>query len=577
MSWQSVFLILILWSIGATRLASGISSPLQLDEAAIKRYASVDYDSTADAMRQVGRFDAKRAAKGLLRCFNNPWLPSNHVLVNLMVSVSAFFFGFNEFAYRLPSLVGTLLLVAVAFYWVKQRTGSMALAFLCGLAILFHPFFACYGQRARGYVWEALLVWIQIWLTEIYFQRRPTLGFTFALALLNMVLFLNLVSMLATWIVPYYLAGAIYLWREPGKKPGDERLRAWFCQGLIAMTGIGLYILGNLGKFLYSQGKWGLHISSASAIAHGAKEILVYFCPLAWGLLGIAGLAGLLLTFKNRATSWLGLAAVMSVLVTAVYILGTKTIPYSRVFGSSLVLMMMGVAYLWNIKWSRIPLVAIFIVVLGVQSVKAAKIQEGTYYDLLAAMIHSQIETRHETKEAVFVPLPLIDGDAMRDYLPNGTEWMVMSAAKKSHLTVYFATENGGKFRVQNDHAKQAMSYWHLPKSKPVAQLPEGGEIQRVDMKVLHDFSELGTDEIPWIIVWNNRDGYFNMTGYSDDQFKKDQAPWVLPVNTINYLATTSLHLFVSNSSDLESAKGIIADLKKQDDGELFILAPESP
>src|SRR5665213_1438557 len=340
-SLPSVLLILLLWGVGAARLGSGIHALLLQDEMeTVKEYASVDYDGSSDQMRHLGRFDVKRAAKGIIRCFNNPWDPNNHILISLMVSVSAFFFGFNEFAYHLPSVVATLLLLAVAFCWVKQRTGSLALAFLCGLAILFHPYFARFGHETRDYAWEALLVWVQIWLTEIYFQRRPSLGFNVAMALLNVVLFLNLVSMLTEWILPYYLAGAIYLWRESKINPGNERLRDWFCQGLIAMTCIGLFILANLFNFLLAQGKYGTHISSVSVIAHGAREFVSYFFPLAWGVLGIAGLAGLLLTLKSRATSWLGLVAVMSALVMAVYILGSKTIPYPRVFGYSLVLMM---------------------------------------------------------------------------------------------------------------------------------------------------------------------------------------------------------------------------------------------
>src|SRR5665213_2684838 len=204
-SLPSVLLILLLWGVGAARLGSGIHALLLQDEMeTVKEYASVDYDGSSDQMRHLGRFDVKRAAKGIIRCFNNPWDPNNHILISLMVSVSAFFFGFNEFAYHLPSVVATLLLLAVAFCWVKQRTGSVALAFLCGLAIMFHPYFSHFGHTARGYFLEALIVWVQTWLTEIYFQRRPTLEFTVVLALLSVIVFLNLVSMLATWIVPYY-------------------------------------------------------------------------------------------------------------------------------------------------------------------------------------------------------------------------------------------------------------------------------------------------------------------------------------------------------------------------------------
>src|SRR5665213_3578835 len=169
-SLPSILLILVLWGIGAARLVSGIREPIEVDEMmTIKTFASVDYDASSDGMRQVRRFDFKRAAKGIVRCFINNWDTNNHILLSLLVSVSAFFFGFSEFAYRLPSMVATLLLMAVAFCWVKKRTGSLALAFLCGLAISFHPYFAYYGHRSRGYAVGALLVWVQIWLTEIYF------------------------------------------------------------------------------------------------------------------------------------------------------------------------------------------------------------------------------------------------------------------------------------------------------------------------------------------------------------------------------------------------------------------------
>lgn len=297
-----IFPPLVLLAIGLfIRLQPSIYSPLDQDELlTVKRYAGVDYSSTMEQMRHVSHFNINRAARGVVKCFFSEWDPNNHIVYSLLITASNFFFGFSELTFRLPALVASLLLVVMAFYWIAKKTDSVALSFVCSLLLLTHPYFIYYGQNARGYTVTALLFFAQILLIDFFRQRKPTLGSIALQSMMAVALFLNLVSMLAFWLVPLLLLGWVWAATDlQSQRVGlsgnleklfhEDKCHAWLMQIFIAGFVIVLFIACKLRELFISQDKYGVRFSSTSELVSILAGLREYLLPGFWLAAGILG------------------------------------------------------------------------------------------------------------------------------------------------------------------------------------------------------------------------------------------------------------------------------------------------
>src|SRR5438093_8139187 len=100
----------------ALRVQPSLWRPLEQDElVSIKKNTGVPYDATIDQLKAGKRMQFGVGARGMVKCFLNPWDPNNHIIHNLAVSVSEALFGFSEASFRLPALIASVALPLLLF------------------------------------------------------------------------------------------------------------------------------------------------------------------------------------------------------------------------------------------------------------------------------------------------------------------------------------------------------------------------------------------------------------------------------------------------------------------------------
>lgn len=141
-------------------------------------------------------------------------LPNNHILHTLLVHFSIRWFGFNEWAARLPAMLAGALCIP-AGYLVAKSLYARSAALLAAAWIAFSPVLVSFSANARGYTLLCLLTLVTLGLAN-YVRQRPNLIAWLLLSLTTALGFAALPTMLYPFGMIYGWLGLSWLARDVG-------------------------------------------------------------------------------------------------------------------------------------------------------------------------------------------------------------------------------------------------------------------------------------------------------------------------------------------------------------------------
>jgi len=584
------FKILFLWALCALLLFVGLSRwhlggmglPLEQDElVTLKKYTSTPYDFNSAAHQGAGHWNLPLLVRGWVKCFLNPWDPNNHIGNSLLASFSAFGFGLHEWSLRLPALLAFVAMLGL-FLWQASRRAGIAAGLLLALLLSVHPHFIQYSMACRGYAMNSFLVLVAIALAG-RFLKNPTLQTGGCLAACHLLLFLNLGSMLITWVGPMTL---VLLWntlaREPQSLPMVARLRkAGLTLWISAATFVaaGLYILGCLHYFIEAQARYGISFKGTASLLARLKDLATYLSPTpGWAVLLLAGVVGFALMLRTERR-WLAQFFFLSIAVFAGYSLLTHKFIYPRTLGYYTVLCSLGYVELWawtrrNV-WLQRAMGAVVVWSLATSTLNAlqpGESKERTFSELAVA-----IRNECKARSAALIELPWIYGEEMPAYLPEGDAWYTLKPQQVgSNLSLLYpcVVINGQPYFRAQTRVRSAREHelWPIPAyAHQIIDLGNLG-VWEAKMKVHRGFEEMPVDANQAVIVWNQKDRFFNLARYVAEGLASKETPWPMQATT---MVAQSLHLFVSSPKEMAAARMVIGDLQKRTEGEVYVLVPE--
>jgi hypothetical protein len=581
------------------RMGDYRSRPLEHDEiSSLNAYSSVGFVGTIDEMLAKPRFSFEDTARGIVRAVADWRAPNNHVVHGLAVSAHTFFAGFTERSVRGVASWALALLTAGAMVWARNLSGSVWFAGLAGMLVTFHPYFIHYGQTARGYTVGALLVVAHGMLVERFRGRTPGAVFFAIMVLLGYAAFLNLISAVFMWLAPLYLCALF--WNLPegcggwaGRLRGafqDRAWRYWVLQGLVVGGLVGQFCLQHLRELGFSQYRWGVKGHDAGEIAGRWGKLFEYLFPgpCWWGVAALAAAGGLLM-LRPRKGHWLGPVAAVSLAASLAYSFSMLTVPYNRTFGVFIVFALFALGWLWK-EVGGAPLAAR----AGVRALVAAAMVcalagsvggaldriPNADYSSLAMEIRRDVEKGRLPARETFVMRPYIHAEEMRFYLPTDSEFVTMEAGKSDRLSVYFPcweTGGGYGFRCQYTQWQEAeFRYWLLPEAWAGHKIfsRQQTALFRVPMRMFREGDAPPPDAYPKILLWVNREKYFNLRWFVWETLKLPEWREVLALTTASP-NQTSAAFFVSDEREEARAGEILGMLAARAPGSRFTLVGE--
>lgn len=251
--------------------------------------------------------------------FSDMATPNNHPLSSLLIRIATACFGDSEIVVRLPSLIaGTLLWVCLPFltHRLTQRWDAALLAtgWVAANAAVFH-----YGETARGYSLQTLLLFTHATLVSNAYRRPEREGRMLAAAVVAGAAAMTALPTTVIFILPIALVDIVAR-AIRGKKRATSP-RAPFLAGewraVTAYTALAMFcamwISHGAAEFTDAQAKFGNGISSLSQWLRFDGETI--------GALGlwpmtILAVTGLFLCVGDR-TLWTGNATTACALATA--------------------------------------------------------------------------------------------------------------------------------------------------------------------------------------------------------------------------------------------------------------------
>ena len=599
-SWPQILLSLaaiFLFVVLCRYVGHGINRPIEQDElVTLKYYTSMPYDFNAAKDAGHARGSVGLLLRGWVKCFLNPWNPNGHAVNSILTSGCAFLFGFHEWAFRIPAMAGLLAMLVLLFLYASRRVG-LACAAAVALLVSVHPHLVYYSLSCRGYTITALLVLCSVACTN-RFLARPTHFWGGVMGICFVIMFLNLGSMLFTWIVPATLAAAFALFR---REPRPESLPdlasrlgplVWIAIG--TFTSIAMYIAGALHYFFQAQTHYGVKFRNRAEFVDGVWQVCVNLCPTPlWTLFFLCGIAGLLWMLRSQRR-WIAEAFFLSIGFSLAYALATHKLFYPRTFGYYIPLAAMGCVELWALagerlavsKWVRLGLGAVVVPGLLLATRDALRFGEtrGVTFSDLAAEIRREA---HLLNGPGLIELPWMYGDEMPAYLPSDPKWFTITPDLIGKtITVFFPCElSHGKvlFRTQTrNRLVSEFDYWEVPSRWEVAhwyrgspdKAPSecGAAVDRVKAVVYGGFDTLPVDTTEAVVVWIQKEQFFNLPTYIKHGLASKQYPWTIEGTGVVF---GTLHLFSKSKGDLKAAKEIVADLQRRTQGELYVLIPK--
>jgi hypothetical protein len=272
--------------------------------------------------------------------------PNNHVLNSLLMNASVALFGRDEWAARLPALLGGVAFTAALYYLCAAVLHWRWAAPLAAVWAWSAPYVVGFSQTARGYTWMLAL---QVGMIILAYRMART-GRSLALAALAVgaavLSLMNVVSTAVDWLVPYYAALLIARPGRPGAAGG--RWRRYVVAQALAVAGVGgIFFVSHLPSLYSSAELYGLKFDSPGQLLQLAGEVFDELFPgPAAKALAVFGAAGLLTLIAGRRDRFLFALVVLLFVVNLAHFLLTGKLPYARTMGYFIPVLLLGAAYL---------------------------------------------------------------------------------------------------------------------------------------------------------------------------------------------------------------------------------------
>ena len=306
----------------------------------------------ADEVKDLPRPTPIQLVAGLYRAVAVWREPNDHIPHSVLVNLSLLARPGSERSARVPAWLGALVF-ALAVAWFARRTGH---AFAWPLALVLAagwPYVHEYAIEARGYTWMLALQVVLLLALYRLAGRPASVAWGGLCALIAVLSFWNIVSLSLDWLLPAYAA----LWlsppfrADPAVTPTALASRRYayrtnlLVQGL-AVGFVGLvFVMDHLPYVLVSLQEFGLP-TAPGEFPGRVVEMVRYLLPNArWMTIGVAGAWGWILMTRRPATRPLGLACLLTLLVSAVHFLLARKFPYARTCGYFLPLLILGVTH----------------------------------------------------------------------------------------------------------------------------------------------------------------------------------------------------------------------------------------
>ncbi len=591
---------------------STLNRPLGADEArSMNSHTSFGYFRTRADLAAKPLFSVSSTAKGFLRSIINWKSWDAHIGDCWAISTSTFFFGFSEMSARLPSLLAALGAAACLMLWGYRQTRSPALVLLLGLCFLVTPGIHYYAQTARGYTIALFLMFLNLLICERNWNRMNNFWIVGALALLNYLQILNLLSMLFMWVVPLALCGMVwYLFvfnREPqGQGRGwrasleNPCLHGWIFQCGIALLLFGQFVLDHFAILVYNLNNYGLPVHSLGDLIAQTGAILAFLLPGPWQIVGLLGAAGWLVMTFSKSRHWLGPTALLSVAITLVFGLVAHKLPYPRNCLVYSPLFLMGVAGLW--KWGQtlggqaarfvrpsLGVVLAFVAVYSFQKQLALNfedsfaVQGGLSLTGTFACKKLKAEGKSGNEVQIFMPFYNdVDDQFIRLYYPDDRRFFVPSPDKPADLDVYLpclACPEGFGFNCKSTDASREYNYHFFPKSwaRYIACRNAGAALYVVPMRWRADLPEDFGNNACAIAAWvAPKKTDIPLADYLEREVAahKEKTPVDYAVKTLS--GQPCAFFFLSNADDLDYVRGVIKKLDTRAKGATFFFEERS-
>lgn len=358
-------------------LSPTFSRPFEQDELVTLGSTSAGMFETVDELQKRPRFDVKEALAGFVRPFAGRWDPNYHIAHSWVLSLTTLVTGYGEAQVRLPALGFFLAGLALLQWLVWKRSGSWLLMLLSGAFFAVLPFNWLYAITARGYTLMVLMVLAQFALLRPEIWRRLGASWVFlALSGLNILLFLNLASLIFMWIAPFSLALLLAPAPRPDEVPGgpnSDLLRSrwnlsyrlgWGQFAGLGFVSCGIFLLCKLHDFIAAQSRYGVSLPTRRAAMVELEGAMVWLLPGAGYLLLLLAL-GLAISlyvrwiWKRQPLPPIALAALFSAGACAAYSLATQKVAWDRNYGFVIPVVLLllaegwALAAAWKTLWAR--------------------------------------------------------------------------------------------------------------------------------------------------------------------------------------------------------------------------------
>jgi hypothetical protein len=568
---------------------------LEQDEIVTLRATSVGWPESMEATRGELRGDVKSLAVGLVRSMADEWTPNNQMINSWLTSFSVFVFGVSEASLRFASLGCFLTALLLLTVLVHRLSGSLPLAFLTGAMFTIHPFFIHQSLSCRGYTAATLLLLASVALLfEERLRRIDPIYLMFGLVLFCNLLFLNLVSLLFTWLAPLFLA----LWLAPPQRLLDERATQnplwrwrwiWTCLFFLCMFACGIFIAAKFRDFLVTQDKYGNPITGLSSLFGKYASIWRDFFPQGFILVGISAIAAFALLLKHRQYRWFALWAVISVGLSFVYNLATKKVPYERTFIIFFPLTLVALAAIWHTfqdrrRWQNGILLVLTLAMLSTLPAAWAQSRKtDSNYVTLADQISRKLQTPAPSVRPIIVKPWVWDVDL---YLPAKPEWYQPAPAANGLVDVIIMGEMQGdlpQFRALFWNRKdKEFNMGTLPASLASAKLAQDGRYFATHVRGQikpwdHQETSPLSEQTP-MLIWHSG----SLTGKPDtvakliEQMKKEIANHEDYQLVLHYSKTgVTGFLFFNPEHPAAIPRPIVQSLLRQGSGEWYSVQPQ--
>lgn len=275
--------------------------------------------------------------------------PNNHAVNSLLVSAALAAGARDERGVRLPALLGGVAAAALLYALCGPLLGWAAAAVLATAWAWFSPYVVTYSQTARGFSWMLALQLGMIVLAYLLARRPRSLPLAALLTAAAALSLMNVVSLAADWVLPFYVA-LYYFPPAPLGEAAEDRAawrRSLRAQALAVAAVGGLFFLTRLPSLYSSARQYGLPFGSAGELAAAAGEVLSGLFPdFGTQALAAAGAVGLIALGFDRRYRFLAALAGLVIAFSLAHYLAGRRLPYARAAGHFVPLVLIGAAYL---------------------------------------------------------------------------------------------------------------------------------------------------------------------------------------------------------------------------------------